>query len=106
MRSEGRIEKRVAVKIPVHLVPEGNTFVAEPTTIINISRRGACVLAGRHWEPGEQLCLASSLRNFRREARVVYCHPRSNGQFCMGLEFDASIGDRNNALWSSSTLIS
>jgi len=99
MRSEGRIEKRVAVKIPARLVPGENGFLAETTTIVNVSARGACVLTGRRWRLGEQLDLRSFSGEFRRQATVVYCRPLPNGQFCTGLEFGAS------APWVSVALI-
>jgi PilZ domain len=99
MRSEGRIEKRIAVKIPARLVPGENRFLAETTTIVNVSPRGACVLTSRRWRLGEQLDLRSASGEFRRQARVVYCHPLANGQFCTGLEFGAT------AAWVSVALI-
>lgn len=90
MKSEGRIEKRVAVKIPARLVPGENGFLAETTTIVNVSTRGACVVTARRWRLGEELDLASASGEFRRQARVVYCHPLANGKFCTGLEFGAA----------------
>jgi PilZ domain len=98
MRSEGRIEKRVAVKMPARLVPRENSFLTETTTIVNVSPRGACVLTTRRWPLGEQLNLASASGEFWRQARVVYCRPLPNGQFCTGLEFGASAPWVNVAL--------
>lgn len=89
MQSEGRIEKRVAVEITARLVAGENSFLAEATTIVNVSARGACVLTSRRWPLGKQLDLTSASGEFRRQARVVYCHPVANGHFCTGLEFGA-----------------
>ena len=99
MRSEGRIEKRVAVRIPARLVPGENGLLAETTTIVNVSARGARVVTSRRWRLGEQLDLASLSGEFRRQARVVYCHPLAGGQFCVGLEFGRS------ASWVSVAMI-
>jgi hypothetical protein len=99
MRSEGRIEKRAAVQIPARLMPAENNSPTETTTIINVSALGACVLTSRRWRLGEQLNLFSASGEFRRQARVVYCHLLANGQFCTGLEFGA------HASWLSVALI-
>jgi PilZ domain len=101
MQSDGRIESRAMVTIPVHLVPLENVFGAETTTLINISRRGARVITGRRWRQGEQLGLASMSGEFRRQATVVYCHPSTEGQFCVGLEFDGNMKNWKDATWAS-----
>lgn len=95
MRSEGRIEKRVAVQIPARLVPDGDSLVAEATTIVNVSSRGACVLTNCRWRLGDRVDLRSASGESWRQARVVYCRPLANGRFCVGLEFGA------NAPWVS-----
>jgi len=98
MVSDGRIEKRAAVKVPVHIVPTESAFTAETTTMVNISRRGARLLSSRRWHSGEQLRLTSMSGEFRREAKVIYCHPFAPGQFCVGLEFSAN-GNGNSNSW-------
>jgi PilZ domain len=99
MRSEGRIEKRAAVKIPARLVPGGSSFLAEAGTVVNVSPRGACVLTSRRWRLGEHLDLTTASGGFRRQATVVYCRPLMNGQFRVGLEFGAT------AAWVSVAMI-
>jgi PilZ domain len=89
--SEGRIEKRASAKVPVRLVPMEIDFIAETTATLNISRRGARVLTSQRWDPGDQLSLSSMSGEFRRQGRVIYCYPLTNGQFCVGLEFCAGI---------------
>ena len=100
MQSDGRIEKRAPVKLSVHLVPFENRFVAETTLTVNISRRGARVVTGRRWRPGEQVVLTSTSGEFRRQATVVYCYPQTDGQFCMGLDFGANGRTAKDALWT------
>jgi PilZ domain len=104
MRSDGRIEKRATVKVPVRLVPVGNARIVEiveTTTTVNISRHGARLLTGRRWRPGEQLALTLPSGVFQRYGRVIYCRPLTDGQFCVGLEFDASIRAEKDAAWAS-----
>ena len=101
MQSDGRIEKRAKVKVPVHIVPVENAFIAETTTTVNISRHGARLLTSRRWRPGEQLALTLLSGEFQRYGRVIYCCPLTDGQFCVGLEFDASIKTEKDAIWAS-----
>jgi hypothetical protein len=102
MGTDGRIEKRATVKVPVHIVPVENAFVAETTMTVNISRRGARIITSRRWLPGEELDLASSSGEFQRQARVIYCYPLADQKFCVGLEFDASTKDWKDASWARS----
>ncbi len=101
MRSDGRLEKRAAVKVPVHLLPTENSLVPEMATTVNISRYGARVSTNRRWHPGEQVELISISGEFKRRASVVYCHPTTGGQFCVGLEFDANVKNIECGPWTS-----
>jgi hypothetical protein len=103
MVSDGRIEKRATVKVPVHIVPVENALTAETTTMINVSRRGARVLTGRRWRPGEVLGIASMSGEFRRQGRVVYCHPAADGQFCVGMEFGLNNNSWKDTPWLGAT---
>jgi len=98
MRStDGRAEKRTAVKVPVHIVHMENASIAETTTMLNISRYGARVITSRRWRPGDRLGLTSLSGEFQRRASVIYCHPLTAGQFCIGVEFGASVKNWENA---------
>jgi hypothetical protein len=99
MVSDGRIEKRAAVKVPVHIVPVENALTAETTTMVNVSRRGARVLTGRRWRPGEVLGITSMSGEFRRQGRVVYCHPVADGRFCVGMEFSPNSNAWKDTPW-------
>jgi hypothetical protein len=101
MRPDKRIENRAATKVPIHLVPMENALVRESTITVNVSRSGARILTNRRWRPGDLLDLASSAGEFHRQCRVIYCHLLTDRQFCLGLEFDASIRSRKNASWAS-----
>jgi hypothetical protein len=93
MESDGRIEKRAMVKVPVHISPLESAFVPETATTVNISRHGARLLMNRRWQPGERLSLASLSGEIQRQGRVIYCCRVTKVQFCVGMEFDES--DRN-----------
>jgi len=97
MPSDGRIEKRANVKVPVRLAAVEDAFIAEITTTVDVSRYGARVLTGRRWRPGEQLVLASLSGGFRRQAKVIHCYPLTDRQFCVGLVFDTSIKEWKDA---------
>ncbi|MGA8224501.1 MAG: PilZ domain-containing protein [Candidatus Acidiferrales bacterium] len=103
MVSDGRIEKRATVKVPVHIVPVENSLTAETTTMINVSRRGARVLTGRRWRPGEVLGITSMTGEFRRQGTVIYCHPVADSQFCLGMEFTRSNGVWKDTPWLTAT---
>jgi hypothetical protein len=101
MLSDGRIEKRAIVKVPVHIVSLENAFIAETTTTVNISRHGVRVLTSRRWHAGEQLGLTLLSGEVQRQGRVIYCYPLTDGQFCVGLEFDVGIKTGKDATWAS-----
>lgn len=101
MQSDGRLEKRATVKVPVRLLPMENALDPEAATTVNISRFGARVFTNRRWRPGDLVDIASMSGEFRRQARVVYCHPLKDGQFCIGLEFGASVKNLKVGPWSS-----
>jgi hypothetical protein len=101
MQSDGRVEKRATVKVLVRIVPAENAFISETTTTVNLSRHGARVLTSRRWRPGKQLSLTFLSGEVQRQGRVIYCRPLTDGQFCVGLEFDASIKTGEDAIWAS-----
>ena len=93
---DGRIEKRVPMTVPVDLVIAEETLVAEGC---NGSAHGARVVTKRRWRAEEQPWLASLTSYFRLQRSVVYCQPLTNGDFCVGLKFRASLIDWGDRLW-------
>jgi hypothetical protein len=89
--TDGRLEKRVTAKVPVHVIAMENSSIAETTTTLDISRYGARVISSRRWRPGDELGLTSLSGEFHRRATVIYCHPLADRQFCIGLEFGPSV---------------
>jgi hypothetical protein len=93
MRLEGRDEKRVTMAVPVCLVTAETLLVADQAMTVNVSPRGARVLTRRRWQPEEQTRLASSSGELGMRAKIVYCEPLTNGDFCIGLQFPSTIMD-------------
>ena len=96
---DGRIEKRVPMAVPVDLVIAEEMLVAERVVTVNVSLHGARVVTKRRWRDEEQPWLASLRSYFRLQAKVVYCQPLTNGDFCVGLKFRASFIDWGDRLW-------
>jgi|ERR1700674_3339625 len=86
---DGRVEKRFATQLPVHLATTKEPRVSERTFTRNVSPHGVRVITGRQWQPGEETLLTPLTGEFPQPARVVYCQPRPSGGFYLGLQFTA-----------------
>jgi hypothetical protein len=95
----GRIEKRVAMAVPVDLVIAEEMLVAERVVTVNVSPHGARVMTKRRWRAEEQPWLASLTSYFRVQGSVVYCQPLTNGDFCVGLRFRTTFIDWDDNMW-------
>jgi hypothetical protein len=84
---DGRIEKRLSTQLPVHLATTKEPRVSERTFTRNVSPHGARVITGRQWLLDEETLLTPLTGEFPQPARVVYCQPRPNGGFYLGLQF-------------------
>jgi hypothetical protein len=87
MNLVGRIEKRIPMQVPVHLVNAKGRRESEKVITENVSPHGARVVTKRAWRPGEASQLAPLTDEFQLTARVVYCHSRDDKSFSVGLEF-------------------
>jgi hypothetical protein len=63
----------------------------ETTFTENVSSGGAKVVSSRPWRAGERISFVLLPGGFQVKARVVYCHPRGNREFIIGLEFLESV---------------
>lgn len=86
---DGRIEKRNPLAIPLYLVSASGPVAAELVLTENVSTHGVCAVTKRRWQPGEIQRISSLSGKFHLPARVVYCHPRADNSYCVGLEFGA-----------------
>ncbi len=85
--TEGRIEKRLRLSVPLELSKLQDPSGADRTVTENVCSVGARVLTRRAVEPNERLMVRFLEVNLQTEARVVYCQRLPNGRFCLGLHF-------------------
>src|SRR5437667_57436 len=55
---DGRLEKRLAMSVPVYLASFGEPRVRERTVTENVSPHGASVISQRPWRSGEEALIA------------------------------------------------
>ncbi|PYU55171.1 MAG: hypothetical protein DMG55_28905 [Acidobacteria bacterium] len=84
---DGRIEKRLPASVPVYLASLKEPRSGEQTTTENISPHGARTISKRLWRAGETALVAPLTGEFTQVGRVVYCEQKTEGRFCLGLEF-------------------
>jgi hypothetical protein len=84
---DGRREKRASIAVPVCLATAEELLFAERAITVNVSLHGARVVTKQRWQAEERPWLASLSSEFRVRARVIYCHPLTDGHFCVGLGF-------------------
>jgi hypothetical protein len=87
MSMDGRIERRLWTEIPLRLLAADFRSVLERTATVNVSPHGARVKTKRVLQASEQIGVASLASGFNMRARVIYCEPQGDGDFCVGLEF-------------------
>ena|SRR6266851_4247193 len=84
---DGRIEKRSPAILPVYLATTKAPRFSERIFTRNVSPHGARLVTKRLWQLGEEPLLTPLTGEFPQQARVVYCHPRPNGGFYVGVRF-------------------
>lgn len=89
--SERRIDPRISFAVPVYLVSASRDHPAEQVVTENVSAGGACVICAERLELGERQALSPLSLNMQLAARVVYCRPRSDKHFSVGLAFERCI---------------
>ena len=82
-----RLDERDATMLAVTLSSLRQSPEVEQTFTENFSARGARVVSSQGWCPGESLNFALLPEEFCVTARVVYCYPRRDREFVLGLEF-------------------
>jgi len=83
----GRIEKRLPASVPVYLTGLREPRSGEQTTTENVSPHGARTISKRLWRAGEEALISVLTGEFPQAGRVVYCEQKTEGHFCLGLEF-------------------
>jgi hypothetical protein len=85
---EGRLAKRVVLKIRVFLESPEGAKPKEATCTENVSPRGLRVYTKYLWQPREELLVTVAKSGIRRRGRVVYCVPVEGGWFRAGISWD------------------
>ncbi len=86
--TEGRIEKRIRLSIPLEFSKLRDPNGTERTVTENVCSIGARVLTRWAMEPNERLMVRFLELNLRTQARVVYCQRLPDGRFGLGLQFE------------------
>jgi len=83
----GRMNKRVAIAIVVHLarIQDGPEDTPELTHTENVSAHGACVVSRRPWHRGELAQVTSFGEQIRLRAKVIHCRRFSADRYVVGL---------------------
>ena len=84
---DGRTEKRLSMSVPVDLTAIAEPNSRERTTTENVSPQGARAISKRSWWSGEKALIATLTGEFSQVGSVVYCEARTEGRFCLGVEF-------------------
>jgi PilZ domain-containing protein len=82
VRTEGRIPEEILVELC-----SLQSAAHEIASTVNVSYRGARVLAKGPWEPNQDVSLRTISGNFYSRAHIVYCKALPNRAFSIGLEF-------------------
>lgn len=94
---EGRIEKRIPARIEVHIRKSDGSNLGEILSTENISTRGARLLAGSFWRPGEEVLLRVLKRTLAAEGKIAYCRRQENGKFALGVTITSVVSDWGQA---------
>lgn len=97
MQSDRRTEPRVFIAVPVYLVSGTGDRAAEQVVTQNVSSGGARIVCRQRLHFGERPAISSMSLGFQLSARVVYCQPRSDRTFDVGLQFER----REESWWAS-----
>src|SRR6266436_6743344 len=98
VNATGRIERRLPVSVPVYLASLREPHACERTTSENVSPHGARMISKWFWRSGEEALIAPLTDEFSQIGRVVYCEQKTEGYFCLGVEFlDRSVNWGNHS---------
>jgi hypothetical protein len=87
MRLDGRIERRVPRAVPVYFAGVKELQPGERALTENVSPHGARLVTKRGRRLNEETIIGPLIGEIKLPARVVYCLPRLDGRFYVGLEF-------------------
>ncbi|HKS82649.1 MAG TPA: hypothetical protein VJR23_14185 [Candidatus Acidoferrales bacterium] len=88
--SLGRKETRITLTTPVYLIRTGDTDVPDLVMTENVSTNGVRVVTNRACQAGEHHRISPFPGEYHLSARVIYCLPRHDRQFSVGLRLQYS----------------
>jgi hypothetical protein len=83
----GRLEKRIALTVPVQLEGLVLSSTVETSKTENVSSLGVRMVSSQSWPTEQRLRLTLLQSGQRRLVKVIYCHTSSSGKFAVGLQF-------------------
>jgi len=84
---DGRIERRLSLRVPVYLARENEPRATEQVFTRNVSPHGVRLVTKQKWPPGTEPLITPRTGEFPQPAQVVYCKTRERGGFYVGLTF-------------------
>lgn len=93
MTLEGRREARVVLSTPIYLIRFGDALPPDLVSTENVSTHGVRLVTSRPCDVGEDHRISPFPGEYHLQARVVYCRPRPNNQYCVGLKLEYSFID-------------
>lgn len=86
---EGRLARRIPLRVRVILETIGASGPIEVTYTENVSPQGACAVTANPWRAKQELIVSVAQTGLRRRARVAYCQRREDGKFIIGVYWHA-----------------
>jgi hypothetical protein len=86
--ASGRMEKRSAMAVPVHIKSLDRTQWVETAVTQNVSLFGARILVENAWGTGERITLQLSSGADPWAARVIYSQELRNGGIAIGVHLE------------------
>ena len=97
----GRLEKRIALSLPVEISNLYDPSRTERSTTENVCSLGMRLLTQKARELNERLMISSMVGNMRALARVIYCERLPDGRFGVGIQFQG----RESVNWEVGSLL-
>lgn len=93
MSLEGRKEPRIALTTPVYFIRTGDALLPDLAVTDNVSSYGARVVTNRPCHVGEDHRISPFPGEYHLKATVIYCTPRPNNQYWIGLKLQFAFTD-------------
>lgn len=82
---EGRLGRRLPLGVWVFLTSMENCGLIETTRTENVGPQGLRLMSQRPWRASQDVLIQVSHTNLRLRGQVVYCLPRPDGRFAVGV---------------------